>query len=62
MLRGVVAADTFWYFPEEGEEHLYGLLKYNFNTLVPDGYEYTDRLSGTLPYRGLLCKVYKAHV
>lgn len=60
MLRGVVAADTFWFLPEEGEESLYGLLKYNFNTLIPDGYEYTDRISGTLPYRGLLCKVYKA--
>jgi anaerobic selenocysteine-containing dehydrogenase len=59
MLRGVVAADTFWYLPEEGEKNLYGLLKYNFNVLIPDTPQHNDQLTGTLPHRGLICKIYK---
>lgn len=60
MLRKVVAADTFWIIPEKGEESLFGVLEHNFNALIPDDVEHTDGMFGVLPYRGLLCKVYKA--
>jgi len=60
ILRRVVAEDTFWTLPEKGEESLYGVLEHNFNVLIPDGLEHTDGMFGVLPYRGLICKVYKA--
>ncbi|MEM2104824.1 MAG: molybdopterin dinucleotide binding domain-containing protein, partial [Candidatus Bathyarchaeia archaeon] len=61
MLRGVIAADTFWHLPEEGEQNLYGLLKYNFNVLIPDTPQHNDKLTGTLPHRGLICKINKTN-
>ena len=56
-LKGVVAAEHGWWFPERGIEDLFGTFESNANCLTtqcdngPHGYG--------APYKNQLCKVYK---
>lgn len=57
LLKGVVAAEHGWWFPERGIEDLFGTFESNANCLTtqcdngPHGYG--------APYKNQLCKVYK---
>ncbi|MFC2068435.1 molybdopterin-dependent oxidoreductase [Chloroflexota bacterium] len=57
----VVHADGYWWYPElPGEEpSLFGVWDSNINSILPDDPELCD-YAGDNPFRGLLCRVYKA--
>jgi anaerobic selenocysteine-containing dehydrogenase len=57
----VVHADGHWWYPEKpaAEPSLFGVWESNINVLTPSDPELFD-YAGDYPFRGLLCKVYKA--
>jgi anaerobic selenocysteine-containing dehydrogenase len=54
----VIGVDYAWWFPESGQEKLYGWEEANINILTNDGLP-RGREMGTPNLRGILCKVYK---
>jgi len=61
MMRGVVHADGYWWFPEmpATEPCLFGVWESNINSITP-GDPATFDYAGDNNFRALLCKVYKA--
>ncbi|MBI5894684.1 MAG: molybdopterin-dependent oxidoreductase [Desulfobacterales bacterium] len=57
----VVHADGYWWYPEMPAEDpcLFGVWESNINCILPDDPEMCD-YTGDNPFRGLLCRVYKA--
>lgn len=54
----VVVADSAWWFPEQGQEKLFGWSDSNYNVLTSDD-EPSNPEVGSFNIRGLACKVYK---
>jgi len=59
----VIHAEAYWYFPEQPEEepYLFGVWDTNINAIISDEYEDLD-YAGDHPFRGMLCKIYKAEL
>jgi anaerobic selenocysteine-containing dehydrogenase len=59
----VVHAEAYWYFPElpEEEPYLFGVWDTNINAIIDDSFEVCD-YAGDHPFRGMLCKIYKAEL
>lgn len=57
----VIHAEAYWYFPEQPEEepYLFGVWDTNINAIIDDDYDVLD-YAGDHPFRGMLCKIYKA--
>jgi len=55
----VVVADHAWWFPEQGQEKLFGWSDSNYNVLTSDD-EPSNPEVGSFNIRGLACKVYRA--
>ncbi len=54
----VIGIDYGWWYPEKGEESLYGWNESNINILTDDAPPYGKEL-GTPNLRGILCKIHK---
>jgi anaerobic selenocysteine-containing dehydrogenase len=60
IVRGVVAAQPSWWYPELPAEEPWsqGVFESNGNVLTDDAYETLDPATGQWVCRGLLCKIY----
>lgn len=60
ILKGVVHADGYWWYPEmpQAEPCLFGVWESNINAITP-GDPATFDYAGDNNFRGLLCRVYK---
>ena len=54
----IVVADHAWWFPERGEEDLFGFKDANYNVLTNDQPPFNNEV-GSFTIRGIACKVYK---
>ena len=54
----VVVVDHAWWFPERGEEDLFGFQESNYNVLTSDTLPYNKEV-GSFSIRGMACKVYR---